>query len=305
MWLIVYFSKSLTYGLSSCLRRLKSGTVNTLIISADLKPRYVINQIILLALTRNKSINVVCVSNLNNRLSQILPFSCFCFCMVKHDDDRLRPIIGWCKSIIEINHPIDQQYCHIPQKNETQNQDEDSNILEAANATNIEMQAVSFEKLYLMKPACERAFVPNNSKICKTFTSSNDFISLGDNNEHEPNSMAIDADAVTIDAEVRSKLDDIQIVAHQWESKEVKKEFYRLHGKSERKSYLDQQIKRGKHKTTKGTKSQQNSPKMQWSNKYNDVKVNKVQSNINKNKNQNNMNKKAGGTYVKIKNPFK
>lgn len=284
--------------------------MSTLIISADLKPRYVINQIILLAVTRNSSINVLCVSSLNNRLNRIVPFSCFCLCVLKNDDNstELRPIVDWCRSIIEIHHPINQQYFNIADPNQPEPQvNADSDPMNAANAPNIEMADVSFEKMYLMKAVHERAFVPTNTTTTKTFASSNDFISLDDNTSDKRKSMVSDADAVTIDAEVRSKIDDIKIAPLRWESKAVKKEFYRLQGKEEgtNQSYLTQYTNRSKANMKNNNKWQKNSPKILWGNKYNDVKVNKVQSNINKNKTHKNVTNKKCGMYVKINKAIK
>lgn len=186
------------------MRQLKTGRVSTLVVSADLKPRYIVNQIILLAFARNPAVRVLCVPQLNQLLREIVPFACFCMAITSDAAADLEPVVEWCKATVAKHHPkpedrtvIDLKlYSSIGQSDEC-----------SKNA--IEMEDVSFERLYLLrKPSGTRSFVPANASDAVTDAPKNDFISLGDGlpSAAPEASSTVDADAISIDNEIRSKL---------------------------------------------------------------------------------------------------
>lgn len=98
----------IAYGLSSSLRRIKHGGVRVLVLSADLKPRYVINQIILLALARNEAINILCVSNLEQEVKSLVDFQCFALSINDTPASAFHKLFDWCRIVTSERYPVPQ-----------------------------------------------------------------------------------------------------------------------------------------------------------------------------------------------------
>lgn len=196
------YRRSTIFGLSACVSQLRHGRVQILVLSADLKPRYVVNQIILLALAHNPDTRVLCLTRLNERLSAIVPFSCFCMAITTDGPDALRPLVDWCKAIIDQYHPnpnlnVRQVKKRVPI--------ESSSPAEGVKDS-AEMEDVSFDNLYLTKSTKgTRSFVPSNA--IKSVQTTNDFISLGSTMTKSSDKTSSGADvAKSINKEIRDKL---------------------------------------------------------------------------------------------------
>lgn len=88
------------------MRRLKVGRIRLLVLSADLKPRYVINQIILLALARNEAIRILCVPNLEEEIKQVVDFQCLAFAIEDTDSSEFHKLFDWCQILTTERYPV-------------------------------------------------------------------------------------------------------------------------------------------------------------------------------------------------------
>ncbi|GAB0087810.1 hypothetical protein DMENIID0001_021630 [Sergentomyia squamirostris] len=61
----------ITYGLSAVVRKLKANKASSLLLSTSLEPRFVIHQLIQLALSRNPTIKILCVEKLEDILKEL------------------------------------------------------------------------------------------------------------------------------------------------------------------------------------------------------------------------------------------
>lgn len=101
-----FHRRPFSYGLSSTLRRLKDGRVQIVILSSDLKPRYVINQVILLALARNESINILCVPNLEQEIKSLVDFQCFALAISDVESSEFQKLFEWCRIVTTERYPV-------------------------------------------------------------------------------------------------------------------------------------------------------------------------------------------------------
>lgn len=137
--------------------------------SADLKPRYVINQIILLALAKHDEISILCVSNLEEKIKSLVDFPCFAFVVTDDCSPKLTKLIDWCKLTITSHYPVPafiQSYF----KHRSNVELDSSAPMETNTSQEIIVQSenVSFDSLYLIKNngnlgQQQRAFIPQNA----------------------------------------------------------------------------------------------------------------------------------------------
>lgn len=166
--LCYFHRRPFTYGLSSVLRRLKGGRVRVVILSADLKPRYVINQIILLALARNVTITILCVPNLEQEMKSLLDFQCFAFAINDSDSSELHKLFEWCQIVTSERHPVPKLIREYFRTRQQTSSAIDSIPMEMDNAlaqrsTNVER---SLRDLHLIRSSTapeQRAFIPKNA----------------------------------------------------------------------------------------------------------------------------------------------
>lgn len=172
----------------SSLRWIKNGQAKLLLISADLKPRYVINQIILLALSKNAGTSILCVPQLELLLKEVHEFECFC--MSVGDAVKASNLIGWGRKLTECHYPVPPQLVsNFAQREKATRMDVD-----AARAPANQSEAISVDTLYLRANNGEqRAFVPKNAinlkplsfKVDSLAKDKNDFISIDNYNSDE------------------------------------------------------------------------------------------------------------------------
>lgn len=171
-----------------------------LVISADLKPRYIVNQIILLALARNPAISILCVPQLSQQLREVVNFPCFCMAIAGDTSVELQPILDWCQTMVTEHHPkpSDNNKSTPLQRNLSLKPDQDigcqSDVI------------MTVADLHLKKTVINaRLFVPSNGK--KSETPTNDFILLNDDEpQSTSNTSGARALAASIDKEIRDKL---------------------------------------------------------------------------------------------------
>lgn len=158
--------------MQASIRKLKSGRNKLLVLSADLKPRYVANQIIVQALSNNPDIRILCVANMTKFTEILLNFPCYALVVGSEHWCEMPELDTWTTKIIGENFPlpplikehftkqqnlnaetpmeVDDQ-CHIGKQNDIPAK----NILGDCDS----------ERLYLTRhcDANERAFVPKNA----------------------------------------------------------------------------------------------------------------------------------------------
>lgn len=149
-------------GLQSSIRKLKTGQVKLLVLSADLKPRYVANQIILQALASNEHIRILCVPNLESITQIIFKFSCYAF--VISDWSKLPELDKWTTGVINEHFPVPKLIdSYFGEKRKTTEMEVDESQTKKPQLIEENVNVNSF---YLSKDNCkpnERAFVPRNA----------------------------------------------------------------------------------------------------------------------------------------------
>lgn len=197
-------NKSIFFGLQASLRNLKSQQIKLLVLSADLKPRYVANQIILQALACNDDIRIVCVPNLAQFTKTLLNFACYAFVITNDKWSELTELEQWTTELIRINFPLPSIIkSHFGVRNEKQpihhQMDVDELQFKQRKEHNSNEKNIDVNHLHLIRDCCntnQRVFVPKNGinmkPIALEIESLNnmktDFISLDtyDNSTAEP-----------------------------------------------------------------------------------------------------------------------
>lgn len=196
------------YGIRSVIQKINQGKCDILVLSADLKPRYVINQIILLALAQNHNVNVFCIQNLSEKLSNCVTFPCFAFVLKieNRSCEHTNKMMEWCLKTKAQKHPVPNsiiRYYSFKSKKELLLTDAETDLLMVENKRTEKKQdeAVNFNALYITKQSKTgaRIFIPDNAKNLKPQTitpatsGQSDFISLSnstnldDKNEMQSN----------------------------------------------------------------------------------------------------------------------
>lgn len=141
-----------------------------LIISADLKPRYIVNQIILQAISSNEHIIIFLVSNLNNLLQELVKFSCYAFVILDDGIEQLPELYSWSKEISIKYHPIPELIdSYFKQRKRSLISKEDSKCTTEPSCHS-ETKDVNVNSLYLTKEDSQRGFIPNNAINLKPST---------------------------------------------------------------------------------------------------------------------------------------
>lgn len=190
--------------MQSSLKKIQTGDVKLLVLSADLKPRYIINQIILKAIANNKAITILLVPGLNTRLQSIVDFSCFAFVIADVGWQQLVELRQWCTDIIRSNHPIpDVITTYYKQRKSILDDAKNDAKMDCNTSTAIPFkstlnaQTVNTSNYHLTKVNAQRAFVPQNAvnlkpvafKVQTIKHMKSDFISLegtGGSVDHKP-----------------------------------------------------------------------------------------------------------------------
>lgn len=162
-------SKFIFCGLQASLRKLKSGQIKLLVLSADLKPRYVANQIILQALACNEDIRIVCVPNLASWSTSLFNFSCYAFVISQENWTELLELDQWTANLISTKFPLPSIITTQLAKRKQNKQNYAMDVVESKTAPNRLQNSnekyVDINDLYLLKhdgKAEQRAFVPQN-----------------------------------------------------------------------------------------------------------------------------------------------
>lgn len=167
------FGNKVILGLRSSIRCVSSGRRLALFISSKIRPKYVVDQIIIMALTKNTNSIVFCVPDMDVTLLEVLGFSCQCLAILEDQNEVWNWILEKSKqfplpkSFYTSKSPkIEQMDVQYTEKPVTVSND--SNKIDTAT-------------LYLRKVnSNERAFIPSGT-ITRN-KGENDFISLGETN---------------------------------------------------------------------------------------------------------------------------
>lgn len=102
----IYRERPIRYGLRESIRNLETGRNKLLAISAELKPRYVVNQIILQALSCNEQINIFCIPNMESLMYDYVKFPCFAFIIIENDLPAFEKLFTWSTNVIQNIHKV-------------------------------------------------------------------------------------------------------------------------------------------------------------------------------------------------------
>lgn len=137
-----------------------------LVISADLKPRFVVNQIILLALGANQETRILCVPNMEKLMQPIVNFPCFAFVITNDSWSRFSELDKWTADLIENHFPVSHviEACFGPPTDDKttcrMEIDEPNKKIPSVE------EKVDFDSIYLTRGNSEpnqRVFVPKNA----------------------------------------------------------------------------------------------------------------------------------------------
>lgn len=165
-----FAANTVIIGLRSSIRSVSSGKTVALFISSKIRPRYIIDQIILMTVTKNVNSRIFCVPDMDVALLDVLGFSCQCLAMLEEENE----IWNWSlekskqfplpKSFKKSSHPA------------TEAMDVQSMPIVVNESSNVDLST-----LYLRRQSPDqRAFIPHGTILRKDKT--NDFISLGEMN---------------------------------------------------------------------------------------------------------------------------
>lgn len=183
------------YGLQVSIRKLKRGQIKLLVLSADLKPRYVANQIILQAFAANEHIRILCVPSLSTVMQPILNFSCYAF--VIDDWSQFAELDKWTDEIISEHFTVPATIqTYFDQRRASKHCPMEVDECVKAKPIKLPEEIIEVNRFYLKKSESDqKAFVPKNTinlkPIALEIESLNkiksDFISLatydGDNDQ--------------------------------------------------------------------------------------------------------------------------
>lgn len=160
----MFSDRPIYYGLQASIRKLRTGQIRCLILSADLKPRYVANQIIVQALAGNEAIRILCVPNLNDILQPILHFSCYAF--VINSWASFPQLDEWTSNVINENYPVPEIIrTHFTHRQKICSMEVYAQQVKRQMCNKHTAENVDIKYLHLPRTNCEskeRAFVPRN-----------------------------------------------------------------------------------------------------------------------------------------------
>ncbi|KAG4065603.1 hypothetical protein HA402_012593 [Bradysia odoriphaga] len=161
-------SDKVILGLRSSIRCVSSGRTVALFISSKIRPKYIVDQIIIMAVTKNPNSRILCVPDMDAALQDVLGFSCQCLAVV---DDQ-NEIWNWS---VEKSKQFAVPKSLQESKPVTERMDIDAKPQEKRPVVRDE---VDVSALHLHKEnGNDRAFIPSGTMSTKD--TGNDFISLG------------------------------------------------------------------------------------------------------------------------------
>lgn len=95
--------KPIRFGLRESIKTFKSDNTRLVAISDNLKPRYVVNRIILRAIAYNKGINIICLPNMDKLIQKLLGFTCFALTITENKMQEFDEIFNWCHEILIVS----------------------------------------------------------------------------------------------------------------------------------------------------------------------------------------------------------
>lgn len=190
----ITLNKSIVFGLNATLRALnQDAAIEILLISADIKPRFIVEQIIFQALTKNEAIIILCVPKMCEHFKKFIKFSCLSLIILKSSESTtFANSIEWMKELSK-RYPIKNALAKSLKKinfySKTGDEMVDTKPLIISKKRNTEPNVeIDFSELYLQKPnSSERSFVPDKIatkqsqlKSIEPMNNLSDYISFND-----------------------------------------------------------------------------------------------------------------------------
>lgn len=146
------------------------GHIKLLILSADLKPRYVANQIIVQALANNANIHILCIANMVNFTQILLNFPCYAFVVDHKNWPQMLELNSFAAKIVDDNHPlpplIKEQFAKRKDASHSSNTPMDVDEQCQRQKETIQSKHLvnysDVKHLHLRRDANQRAFIPKN-----------------------------------------------------------------------------------------------------------------------------------------------
>lgn len=167
------FANKVKLGLRSSIRCVSSGKGLALFLSSKIRPKYIVDQIIIMTLTKNANSKVFCVPDLDAALLDVLGFSCQCLAILEDQNELWSWILEKSKQFL-----LPKSF----EKSKTTKAEQmDVEYTVTPSIVAKESNKVDIATLYLRKECSnERAFIPRGT-ISRN-NADNDFISLGESN---------------------------------------------------------------------------------------------------------------------------
>lgn len=168
------FAKNeVTLGLRSSIRCVSSGKGLALLLSSKIRPKYIVDQIIVMTLTKNANSKVFCVPDLDAALLDVLGFSCQCLAISEGRNELWTWILEKSKQFPLPNSFGKSKTTKVLKTTKVERMD-----VETPSTVAVESNKIDIATLHLRKETSdERAFIPHGRSM--RTDNVNDFIALG------------------------------------------------------------------------------------------------------------------------------
>lgn len=167
------FGNKVTLGLRSSIRCVSSGKGLALFLSSKIRPKYIVDQIIIMTRTKNANSKVFCVPDLDTALLDVLGFSCQCLAILEDQNELWSWILEKSKQF-----PVPKS---LEKSGTTKAEQMDVELTITPPIVANESKKVDLATLHLRRESSnKREFIPHGT-ITKNIAG-NDFISLGESN---------------------------------------------------------------------------------------------------------------------------
>jgi len=198
------FDKNIiTFGLHSVLRLLKKGKLCPVLVSTDLKPHFIVKQLILLGFTQNRNIKFLCVPELDNMLEKFIPFNCKIIGIAEQTAGTYKTINNWINEESKM-FSIPEHLINLHKNNTTeitQNDEKNTKVL----VDDCDNEKITDCHLSRQAHQRRRVFLPSNVQIKKKIIK-NDFLSFNDSPDNMEIDEAKDSDEEKIQHEKKKEL---------------------------------------------------------------------------------------------------
>lgn len=168
------FANKVILGLRSSIRSASSGKRLALFISSKIRPKYVVDQIITMTLTKNSNSKIFCVPEMDVAFFEVFGFSCQCLAILDDQNEIWNWIVEKSKQF-----PLPKSFGKFKS---SLTERMDIEYTEKPKIVASEISQIDVTTLHLRKDISnERAFIPHGTILSRK-NAENDFISLGETN---------------------------------------------------------------------------------------------------------------------------